>query len=66
MRWRVRIVKRNAVKVDVVIAVGEAAKVSLALPESDAVAAGCKRAGNDLDNFAVVGDRRGEVLYISV
>jgi hypothetical protein len=53
-------------KVDVVVTVGEAAEVGLALAQPDAVGAGAEGAGNDLDDLAVVGDGRGEVLDVGI
>ena len=62
MRGGVGVVEGNAVEVDVVVAVGEAAEVGLGLAEADAVAGGGEGGGRHLDDFAVVGDGRGEVL----
>ena len=60
----VGVVEGNAIEVDVVIAVRESAEIGLRLPETDAIAAGGECAGDDLDDLAEVGDRRGEVLDI--
>src|SRR5208283_3631625 len=62
----VGVVERNAVEVDVVVAVDEAAEVGLALAQAYAVGARGEGAGNDLDDFTVVGDGVCEVLNISV
>ena len=66
MGGAVGVVEGDAVKVNVVIAVLKAAEVGLALTQAHAVGAGGKGAGNDLDDFAEVGDGRGEVLDIGV
>jgi hypothetical protein len=59
---RVGVVEGDAVEVDVVVAVGEAAEVGLGLAEAGAVAVGGEGAGGHLDGLAVVGQRRGEVV----
>jgi hypothetical protein len=62
MRGRVGVIKGNAVEVDVVIAVGEAAEVGLGLAEAYAITGGGEGVGRHVDDFAVVGDGRTEVL----
>src|SRR5271168_2014772 len=62
MRRRVGVIERNTVEVDVVVTVGEAAEVGLGLAEADAVTGGGKGVRRHVDDFAVVGDGRGEVL----
>ena len=62
MGGRVRVVEGNAVEVDVVVAVREAAEVGFGLAEADAVAVEGESAGRHLHRFAVVGDGRGKVL----
>ena len=52
----------DAVELDVVVAVGEAAEVGFGLAETDAVGVGGEGAGGHLDGFAVVGDGRHEVV----
>src|SRR5208337_432252 len=64
MRGRVGVIKRNAVEVDVVIAVHESAEVSLALPQSNTVGAGAEGSGYDLHQLAKIGNGRGEILNI--
>ena len=61
VRRRIRVVERDAVEVDVVVAVREAAKISLRLAQASAVAVGGEGARRHLHSFAVVGQRRGEV-----
>jgi hypothetical protein len=58
VRGRVGVVERDAIEVDVVIAVLEAAEEGLALAEADAVGALSERAGNDLDDLpkSAIGD----------
>jgi hypothetical protein len=62
MRGCVGVIERNAVEVDVVVAVGEAAEDGLGLAEAEAVTGGGEGAGSHVDDFSVVGDGRGEVL----
>src|SRR6266851_65215 len=59
----VGVVEGDAVEGDVVVAVGEAAEVGLAVAEADAVGVDAEGAGRHLKKFAVVGDGRGEILY---
>ena len=66
VRRRVCVEEGDAVKVDVVVAVGEAAEVGFALAQPDAVGAGGEGAGNDLDDLAEIGDWRSVVLDVGV
>jgi len=59
---RVGVVEGDAVEVDVVVAIGEAAEVGGGLTEADAVAVGGEGAGGHFDGFAEVSDGRHEVL----
>ena len=61
MRRRVRVVERNAVEVDVVIAIREAAEVGLRLAQTHAVAVQRKCGWRHAHHRAVVGNRRAEV-----
>ena len=62
MRGAIGVIEGDAVEVDVVVAVREAAEVGLGLAEADAVTGGRNGVGSHVDDFAVVGDGRGEVL----
>src|SRR5437870_8884905 len=62
MRRRVGVVERDTIEVNVVIAIGKAAKVGLALAQANSVAVQGKRPGCHRDRFTVVGHRRSEVL----
>src|SRR5271155_4384797 len=58
----VSVVEGDAVEVDVVVAIRESAEVGLGLAEADAVTGGGEGVGRHVNDFAVVGDGRGEVL----
>jgi hypothetical protein len=53
---------RDAIELDVVIAIGEAAEVGLGLAETDAIGVRGEGAGGHLDGLAVVGNGGHEVL----
>ena len=56
VRRRVSVVERNAVEVDVVVAIGKAAEVGLALAQANAVTVEGKGPECHRDRFTVVGD----------
>jgi hypothetical protein len=62
MRGAVGVVEGDAVEVDVVVAVGEAAEEGFGLAQAYAVTRGSEGVGRHVDDFAVVGDGRGEIL----
>ena len=62
MGRRIGVVERDAVEVDIVAAVREAAEVSAGLAETNTVAVDCEGSGGHRDCLAVVGYRRGKVL----
>ena len=57
VRGGVGVVERNAIEVDVVVAVGKAAEVGAGLAEADAVAVEGKGSGRHRDRLTVVGYR---------
>src|ERR1700679_701618 len=62
MRGGVGVVERDAVEVDVVVPVREAAEDRRGLTKADTVAVGGEGAGSHFDCLCVVGDGRHEVL----
>src|ERR1700733_12537252 len=62
MSGRVSVVEGDPVEVDVVVAVGKAAEEGLGLAEADAVTGRGEGVWRHIDDFAVVGDGRREVL----
>src|SRR5882757_2476064 len=62
VRRRVGVVEGNAVEVDVIVAVREAAKISFRLAETDAVTVEGKGSRGHLYRLAVVGNWRSKVL----
>src|ERR1700742_3047507 len=66
MAWRICVVERNAVEVDVVIAIRKPAEARCALAETHTIGIGCKASQHHLRNFTVIRQRRSEIMNVSL
>src|SRR5262249_28565359 len=62
MRRVIRVIKGDAVKVDVVVAIGKAAEKCLAVPEADSIGIYAKGSRRHLHQLAEIGNRRRKIL----
>src|SRR5882762_1071255 len=62
MSWVVRVIERDAIEINVVVAVGEAAEKCLAVAQTHAVGIYAEGARRHLQQFAEIRVRRGKVL----